>query len=601
MSAGTRHMYDMGIVGNCAYLAHIDTRARVRWMCLPRFDSSSVFGHLLDPEHGGVLAVEGVDPIEGPGTGGIQKYVWNTNVLETTVQTRDGSFRVTDCAPRFEQHGRLDRPLMLIRKLEPLASAPRIRIVCRPRGEYGSLEPRVSPHSNHVRYDLGEDVLRLNTNIPVTYVVEERPFVLAETAYIVLTWGVRFEATLGRVAEEMIQRTIAYWQRWVQGCAIGRFYQRDVIRSALALKLHQYEDTGAIIAAGTTSLPETPASGRTWDYRYCWLRDAHFCLNAFNLLGQFEEMQRFAAFIENIARSATRNRYPPVVRIDGGLELPERTVAMAGYDGNGPVRVGNAAYAQVQNDVYGQIIYALLKLYIDERFPRELRAGSRRLVSTLLSIIDETLEQPDASLWEFRGIERRHCYTALSHWVGARAALKIARSLGDDELRRTATRLGVRAERMVEACYDKSRGAYMQEPGSAFHDASTLQLITLAYLDPKSERAARHLESLEKDLMTSGGLLHRYTHADDFGVPSTAFLVCSFWYAEALAAMGRVEAALKELELLRGYANHLGLFSEDVDAATGGQWGNFPQAYSHVGLINAVLRISSKIDYPEFY
>jgi GH15 family glucan-1,4-alpha-glucosidase len=587
----------MGIVGNCTYLAHVDTQARVRWLCLPRFDSSCVFGHLLDPERGGELAVLGV----GATAAGTQQYVWNTNVLETTVRTPDGAFRVTDCAPRFMQNDRMFRPSILIRKLEPLASVPRIRILCRPRGEYGAVEPRVTPQSNHLRYDLGDDVLRLNTDVPLAYVIGERPFLLEETAYIVLTWGVRLEAKLENFAEEHIQRTIEYWQQWVRECAIGRFYQRDVIRSALVLKLHQYEDTGAIIASGTTSLPETPGSGRTWDYRFCWLRDAHFCLTAFNRLGHFGEMQRFAKFIENIAASVPGDRYPPVVGIDGALQLPERTIEMAGYEGNGPVRVGNAAYEQIQNDIYGQTIYALLQLYVDERFPREPRATSRRLISTLLRIINDNLDVPDASLWEFRGIERRHCYTALCHWVGAKSAQKIARSLGDDELRRAATRLVVRAERLVEACYDPTRGAYMQEPGSAYHDASTLHLITHHYLDPRSERAARHLEAVEHNLLTNGGLVHRYTHADDFGTPTAAFLVCAFWYVEALAVMGRIEAALKELEFLRGYANHLGLFSEDVDPATGSQWGNFPQAYSHVGLINAVLRISSKIDYPEYY
>jgi GH15 family glucan-1,4-alpha-glucosidase len=592
----TRHTYDMGIVGNCAFLAHVDTVARVRWLCLPRFDSSCQFGHLLDPERGGVLALAGEDT-----TAVDQSYVWNTNVLQTTVRTRDGTFRVTDCAPRFEHHARIDRPLMLIRKIEPIASAPRVRVVCRPRGEYGALEPRVSAQSNHVRYDLGDKVIRLNTDIPLSYIVDERPFVLGETAYMILTWEVRLEATLATTAEDFIQRTVDYWQRWVQGCAIGRFYQRDVIRSALVLKLHQYEDTGAIIASGTTGLPESPGSGRTWDYRFCWLRDAHFCLTAFNRLGQFGEMQRFAKFIENIAASAPGNRYPPVVGIDGSLELPEHVVALRGYDGVGPVRVGNAAYQQVQNDIYGQIIYALLELYVDERFPRQPRATSRMLITTLLHIIEETLDEPDASLWEFRAIKRRHCYTALCHWVGSKSAQKIAQVLDDADLLRLATRLTVRAERLIESCYDSSQGAYMQEPGSSLHDASTLQLITLDYLDPRSERAARHLESVARALKTDGGLLHRYSHADDFGEPSSAFLVCSFWYVEALAAMGRLEEALRELETLRGYANHLGLFSEDVDPTTGGQWGNFPQAYSHVGLINAVLRISSKIDYPEFY
>ncbi|AKU99136.1 Glucoamylase [Labilithrix luteola] len=593
-----RHIYDIGIVGNCAYVAHVDARARVVWMCLPRFDSSCVFGHLLDRERGGEFSIASDEERVQSAR---QEYVWNTNVLVTTIETADGAFRVTDCAPRFRQFGRSFKPLMLVRKVEPIAGTPRVRIVCRPRGDYGRVLPNTYIQSNHLRYDLDGEIVRLNTNVPLSYIAGERSFVLSEKKYLILTWGAPLERALEDTAEEYVRRTVQYWQKWVERCAIGRFYQQEVIRSALVLKLHQFEDTGAIIASATTSLPEHPESGRNWDYRYCWLRDAHFTLTALNRIGQFEEMKRFAQFIENIAASATQSRYPPVVRIDGDFELPEAIVPMKGYDGSNTVRIGNAAATQVQNDSYGQIIYALLMLYVDERFPSEPRSASKRLIATLLGIIESCLDQPDASLWEFRELTRRHCYTSLCHWVGAKSAQKIARALDDREMRRAATRLTARSERLIEACYDASVGAYMQEPGSKYVDASALQLIILNYLDTRSERAARHLVALEERLMAGGGLLHRYTHADDFGAPASAFLVCSFWYVEALAAMGRIEDALRELDILLRYSNGLGLFSEDVDPKTGGQWGNFPQTYSHVGLINAVLRITSKIDYPEFY
>ena len=313
-------------------------------------------------------------------------------------------------------------------------------------------------------------------------------------------------------------------------------------------------------------------------------------------------MKRFAKFIENIAASAPHNRYPPVVAIDGALELPERVVALRGYDGIGPVRIGNAAYQQVQNDIYGQIIYALLQLYVDERFPRAAACDVEQLISTLLRIIEETastIQMRASGSFAASGgaIATRRCVTGSARSQRRRSRARSATTSCGEQPR--GSRRAQSA--LVEACYDSGRGAYMQEAGSKYHDASTLQLITLHYLDPHSERAARHLAVARDDLLAEGGLVHRYTHADDFGKPSAAFLVCSFWYVEALAAMGRLEAALTELEHLRGYANHLGLFSEDVDPATGSQWGNFPQAYSHVGLINAVLRISSKIDYPEFY
>lgn len=587
----------MGIVGNCSYIAHVDTSARVVWMCWPRFDSSFIFGRLLDAERGGAFGVDGVGVLAGQR----QEYVWNTNVLQTTIDTSEGSFRVTDCAPRFIRHERVFTPLMLIRRLEPVAGTPRVRVWCRPRGDYGSVVPHVLPRSDHLQYDLRSEVVCLTSNIPLSYIGDEREFVLSERKYLVLTWGAPLDAALQDTAEEYIRRTVTYWQRWVQQCAIGRFYQQHVIRSALVLKLHQFEDTGAIIASGTTSLPEFPQSGRNWDYRYCWLRDAYFTLNAFSRIAQFEEMQRFASFIENIAASLGGSRYPPVVRIDGDLDLSESILPLTGYDGYGTVRIGNAASTQIQNDTYGQVIYALLQLYVDARFPREPRAASMRLITALLELIERTLDEPDSSLWEFRGLKQRHCYTLLCHWIGAKAAAKIAGELGNGEMLRRATRLVVQSARRLEACYDPAVGAYMQESQSQQVDASALQLVTFHYLDPESERAARHVSAIATRLSAGGGLLHRYTHPDDFGTPSAAFLVCSFWYVEALAAMGRIEDALRELDTLLGYANHLGLFSEHVEPSTGSQWGNFPQTYSHVGLMNAVFRITSKIQYPEFY
>ncbi len=597
MTEPPRHDYAMGIVGNCGYMAHVDKLARVVWLCWPHFDSSFVFGALLDAERGGELGVYGVAPVEHAR----QAYVRNSNVLETEIHNGEGVFRVTDCAPRFLQFDRYFKPLMLVRKIEPLFGNPRVRMVCRPRGAWGALAPRVYLQSNHIRYDLGDERLRLNANIPVSYVAAETPFVLNETKYVVLTWGVPFEAPLEQTAEDYLRRTIAHWQAWVQRCAIGRFYQKEMIRSALALKLHQFEDTGAIIAAGTTSLPEAPGSGRNWDYRYCWLRDAYYTLSALSRIGQFDEMQQFAHFIENIAASVTAAHYPPLVTIEGGLRVEEREVPLAGYDGAGHVRVGNAAYRHVQNDVYGQILFALLQLYVDERFTRELRATSKRLVMTLLSKIGDTLGEPDNTLWELRTKKQRHCYTALFHWVGAKAAAKIAHALGDREMLRVATKLVGKSARQVEACYHEELRAYAQEPGSREMDASLLSLITLHFVAPESERATLHLAAIERELSAGGGLMFRYRVADDFGVPKNAFLACAFWHVEALAVMGRIDDALKQLDGLLGYANHLGLFSEHVDVASGAQWGNFPQTYSHVGLMNAVLRIGARMDYPEFF
>jgi GH15 family glucan-1,4-alpha-glucosidase len=593
-----RHTYEMGVIGNCAYLALVDRGARVVWLCFPHFDSSFVFGRLLDPDRGGEFSIGGY----GETKASRQYYVTNTNVLVTELETAEGTIRVTDCAPRFAHYGRFFRPLMLVRKIEPLRGNPRVRVFCRPRGDYGAFEPEAQKASNHLRYQYGSGVLRLTTNVSLSYITDEKLFVLDEPKHLILTWGIPIEDTIERTAEDYIGQTIAYWRTWVRHCSIGRFYQKDVVRSALVLKVHQFEDTGAIVAASTTSLPEAPGSGRNWDYRYCWIRDTFYTLNALSRISQFEEMQAFANFIENIAaEAATRDHYPPVVRINGDFIIPERMLELKGYDGHNQVRVGNQAHSHIQNDVYGQMILAILQLYIDERFQHQLKSTAKRIIMILLERIARTIDEPDATLWEFRTSAHRHVYTSLFHWVGAKAATKIGRHLGDADILRLGTKLVGKSARNVEECYNRDLHAYAQSPGSANMDASSLHLITTHFLDPTSERAKLHLHEIERQLKTPEGLIFRYRHADDFGKPETTFLVCAFWYVESLAAMGAIEEALRLLDRLLGYSNHLGLFSEDVEARSGSQWGNFPQMYSHVGLMNAVFRIASRVDYPEFF
>jgi len=589
-----KHTYDMGVVGNCAFLALIGTDTAVRWLCWPRFDSSFVFGPLLDEQKGGEYSIR--PALEFTST---QYYVPNTNVLCTEVETADGKYRVTDFAPRFLQYERYYKPLMFIRKVEPLVGTPRVRAACRPVGQYGEHELTRRRSSNHIAFLGLEEEIRLTTNIPLTYVLDEEDFVLNETKYLVLTYGAPLEAPLESTAERFLTATVAYWRSWVKSTSISDFHQDQVIRSALALKIHQYEDTGAIIAASTTSLPEAPGSTRNWDYRFCWMRDTYYILTAFNNIGHSEEMERYFHFIANISTKA-QDKYQPLYGIGGQTQLVEKELPLAGYLGNQPVRIGNDAYTHIQNDVYGQVLVALLPLYIDRRFLDPDRTTPLVLVEDALRLIEATMDQPDAGLWEFRHIAQKHCYTYLFHWAGSHAALRVAHSLGNTELADKASRLLQAAEQHLEECFDASRGVYTNAIGSAHLDASTIQLITMGYLDPNSKKAKYHLAELEKELKTPEGLFYRYRHPDDFGTPETTFLICSFWYVEALACVGRLDEAIAEFEQLITYTNHLGLLSEDVDAKTGSQWGNFPQAYSHVGLVNAAYRIAKKMDKPNF-
>lgn len=590
-----RHTYRFGLIGNCAYLAYVDTRANVVWQCLPGFDSSFIFGGLLDQEKGGRFSISPQDDREAS----VQYYIENTNVLTTRFQTEEGDFEVTDFAPRFMRFDRYFKPLMLIRKITRLSGNPRVVVKCEPRGDYGETKAEVSLASNHLRYHGLDDAVRLNTNIPLTYIAQGMPFLLSETKYCVLTWGEPFEFPLEETCETYLKKTIDYWRVWVQRCTIPDIYQKEVIRSALVLKLHQYEDTGAIVAAGTTSLPEAPGSGRNWDYRYFWARDSYYTLNALNSIGHFEELDKYSHYIQNIATTAVHG-YQPLYSIAGETQTIERELDLRGYLGNKPVRVGNAAFLQVQNDVYGQLLLSLLPLYVDSRIILTKRLVTRDLAESVLNFIEQKIEAPDAGLWEFRNMQNKHGYTFLFHWAGASAAAKIGRVLGDARLVDRAERLKAAAVQGVESCYNAEIKAYCSYIGGTALDASLFQLITMGYLPANSERASQHIRALEEGLRAKGGLFYRYRHADDFGLPEVAFLVCGFWYVRALAAVGRIEDAIHTFEQLLGYSNHVGLLSEDVDPITGSQWGNCPQTYSHVGVINCAFDIWKKLDKPSF-
>ncbi|GGF21659.1 glycoside hydrolase family 15 protein [Hymenobacter cavernae] len=590
-----KHTYDLGLIGNCAYLALIRKDTSVAWLCWPRFDSSFVFGDLLDTKKGGEFSIRSSEK-EFTSS---QYYVENTNVLCTEIEDANGRYRVTDYAPRFSQYDRYYKPLMMIRKLEPLSGVPRVTVTCNPVGEYGSTQLSRRRSSNHIAYLGLDEEIRLTTDIPLTYIIDQECFVLNETKYLVLTYGAPLEAALANTAEQFLRNTLQYWQKWVKSTSISNFYQDQVIRSALALKLHQYEDTGAIIAATTTSLPEAPGSTRNWDYRYCWMRDTYYILTAFNNIGHFEEVERYFHYIANIS-TKVEDKYQPLYGIGGASKLIETELDLEGYLGNKPVRIGNDAYTHIQNDVYGQVLVALLPLYVDRRFRDDERVNSSKMMYEALRMIKSTMNIPDAGLWEFRHIAQYHCYTYLFHWAGAHAACKVASYLQNKDMEKLANELMREAADKIEQCFDPKQGAYTNAIGSPHLDASGLQLILMGYLDPNSERAKTHLAALEGALKTPEGLFYRYRHPDDFGTPETTFLICSFWYVEALAVVGRLEDAKHEFEKLITYTNHLGLLSEDVDAKTGSQWGNFPQAYSHVGLMNAAYRISKKLDRPNF-
>lgn len=590
-----RHSYDYGVIGNCAYTAHIGMDTNISWMCWPRFDSSFIFGSLLDEVHGGEFSIK---PLEGIKHAS-QSYLENTNILVTEVKSADGVYRVTDFAPRFLQFDRFYKPLMMVRKIELVEGNPKIVVKCSPKGDYGKTEPDASFGSNHIRYLGLESNVRLTTNISLSYLLQQESFVLNETKYMTFTWGPPMEAGLEETCEVFLTKTNAYWRNWVKSASVGNFFQREGIRSALILKIHQYEDTGAIIAATTTSLPESPESTRNWDYRFCWMRDTFYTLNAFNNIAHFDELEKYFHYILNTTIEE-QDRYQPLYGITGKKILEEKELPLNGYLGNQPVRVGNDAYTHIQNDVYGQVLISLLPLYQDKRIIFSERFDALELIFKTLKMLERTFDEKDAGLWEFRTLAQHHSYTYLFNWAGSCAAIKMAKVLANEKIGELAIKLKKRSEEMIEKSYIPAKKGYAQAVGVDRMDASTLQLIMMNYLPHDSQKAKDHLKALESELHAGNGLFYRYKHTDDFGAPETTFLICAFWYVEALACVGRIDDAIRYFENLISYSNHLGLLSEDVNASDGSMWGNFPQAYSHVGLLNAASRIARKLDQPDF-
>jgi GH15 family glucan-1,4-alpha-glucosidase len=579
----------LGIIGNCAYSALVD-RGSIEWLCWPRPDSSFVFGPLLDREKGGAFIVEGVD------TPDIEMgYLENTNVLRTVFRGPAGAFELLDFAPRFSLFDRYFKPLMLVRILRPIEGEPRAIVRCRPVYDYGASASRSWLASNHIQYADLPTPVRLTANVPLTYVQDERPFLLERDHHLVLTWGEPLESGLEETAERFLERTLDYWRGWVKSTRTPRDYQREVIRSALCLKLHQFQDTGALIAAPTTSLTEHPGSGRTWDYRYCWLRDAYFTLNALERLGHNTEMERFLVFLRNLCEEHA-GELQPVYTIAGGDRAPEVELDLAGHQGEQPVRIGNQAFEHVQNDVYGEMILAVSRLFLDVRFAGDIEAATAvDLLSQLLDRIERTLETPDAGPWELRGTSKLHGFTILCHWAGAGRAVEVSEVIGDEALAERARLLEARARVILEEQFwNEEIGALTQAAGEPQLDAVLLLAVQMGFFAGDEARAIRHVRAIQRELRVDGDLLKRYVASDDFGRPVAAFTACSFWLVEALALLGFHEEGRELFDHLLELHNGLGLYSEDLLPGTLEQSGNFPQSYSHVGLINAAFRLSRR-------
>lgn len=581
---------DLAPIGNCATAALVDRTGRIVWWCYPYLDGDPLFCRLLmgDVEDGFMdVVLDKFDRAE-------QRYQRNTAVLETTLWSTDGSgVKVIDFVPRFVQYERSYRPPMLIRRIEPIRGYPRIQVRTRPRFDYGAAGPRKILGSNHIRYVGETETLRVTTNAPIAYVAREAPFVISSPVVFVLGADEVFPANVEETAAQFEERTRNYWFEWCRNLSIPLEWQEIVLRSAITLKMSAYEETGAVVAAMTTSLPEAPHTVRNWDYRACWLRDAFFVVRALNILGATRTMEGFLGYMRNAFALSEDGWLKPVYGLVPSDSLDEEIVAaLPGYRGMGPVRRGNAAHEQRQNDVFGAVIMANTQWFHDQRLPsidktalfQELERMGEKAVAVAL--------EPDAGIWEYRGRARVHTHSALMCWAAADRLRRIAQTLRAEE--RAAYWSG-HAERIrgwiEEKTWNPEIGAFVESEGSTTLDASVLLMADLGFLPPTDPRFVATVEAIGARLMR-GKYLLRYNHPDDFGEPETAFIVCTFWYVLALHAIGRSEDARAVFTDLLSRTNHAGLFSEDLHPETGELWGNYPQTYSLVGTILCAVALS---------
>jgi GH15 family glucan-1,4-alpha-glucosidase len=591
-----RAIGDYAIIGNGRSAALIALDGSLEWLCWPRFDSPSWFAALLDPECGGRFVVQAHGPFASR-----RRYVGDTNVLETTFETSAGVLRLTDCMPVTSE--RQKRRVLwphheILRRVECVEGEVVLDVAYEPRPNYGSRQPRLRDRGRLGVYcHVGAELLALRSDVPLT-LSPDRTGAHARVAlrrgerrYLSLAFATGEPAvlpSLGADADARLAASLTWWENWANQCTYRGPYRAAVVRSALALKLLVYAPSGAIVAAPTTSLPEWLGGVRNWDYRYCWLRDASLTVQALHDLGYPTEALAFLSWLIHTTR-ITRPELRVLYDVYGDRPPDEFEVPhLAGFASSRPVRVGNAAAGQLQLDVYGEVIDAAYQL---------ISRGERidRTTAQMLADFGETVSrrwrEPDAGIWEIRAGPRHHTYSKAMCWVALDRLLLLheARLLRVPAERFAAQRAAIRQE--IEARgFNTQLHSYVSVFDGTDVDASLLQLGRHGYIDPGDARMNGTRQLITERLGTHD-LLYRYRASDGLPTGEHAFGITSFWAVTAAAQSGDVPGARTALEHLLRYGNDVGLYAEEIDEESGAAVGNFPQAFTHVGLIDAALAV----------
>ncbi|WP_335976603.1 glycoside hydrolase family 15 protein [Gaetbulibacter jejuensis] len=583
---------DYGIIGNCRSAALISKTGAIEWSCLPEFDSSSVFAKILDEKIGGSF-----DILVDESFSITQDYIENTTILVTKFSNGIDTFEVHDFMPRYyKPNGDYQSPPEIIRYFKHISGKPTFKVNYNPKLEYakGKTEIYVKDHFI-VSLTYGEkfDTLFLYTNFDKQKVVNGGEIELTADGYFLLGYNEKvFETTVDSIFLEH-QRTKVYWLNWMDRTPTYKLYQKQIARSAMTLKLLTYDKTGAVLAAATTSLPETIGEVRNWDYRFCWIRDASMVIKVVSKLGHKNIAKRYLKFIIDLIPDKDE-KLQIMYGINKEKKLTEFSLDhLSGYKNSSPVRVGNAAYKQKQNDIYGILMDVIHQQFVNFSMDIENTEELWTITKGIVWVVNKHWREADKGIWEFRAEDRHFTFSKVLCWVAVDKAIKVAELLNKtNKIMKWKLIESEIREDIMQNAWNNDVKAFTQSYGSSDLDASVLLMEPYGFIDARDPKYVSTVNAIEREL-SNDGLLYRYKNKDDFGLPSSSFTICTFWFINSLYKIGEVQKAKKLFDKLLSYSNHLGLFSEDIDFKTKRLLGNFPQAYSHLALIETAINLSN--------
>lgn len=591
---------EYGVIGNCKTAALVSKRGSIDWLCFPDFDSPSVFTKILDVRTGGSFEILVTDDYECT-----QRYLRGTNILMTRFTSQEGSFEVLDFMPRYKTMDAYYIPAEIYRYFRVLAGRPKFRLKYDPVMNYAQEKTIHQKFLNYVKTSSSvdnKDNMYLYSSLDFDTILEGKEVELDREHYVLLSYNQKLRPINTERVYLEYQRTKVYWLNWNNRSRKFPQFSDEICRSLLVLKLMSYQDTGAMVAALTTSIPETIGEVRNWDYRFCWIRDASMSIDTLIRMGHQSAARRFMSFIKRILKSKA-DSFQIMYGIDGSRTLKEEILPhLSGFENSTPVRIGNAAYIQRQNDSLGYLMDVIYNYYI--HFPGTLDDVEEmwEVVKNVVKTVILDWQNPDQSIWEFRNREKHYVFSKVMSWVALDRAISIANILKQtiykEEWEEEAEK--IKKEIFLHG-WNPEIESFTQTYDNYDMDSSLLLMEQYGFIEATDERYIKTVKRIQQELFHEG-LMYRYKSEDDFGLPTSSFTICMFWLIRSLYVIGEQEEALALFKKQLTYSNHLGLFSEDLDFKTKRQLGNFPQAYSHLAVINTALLFSREQEgmYQEF-